>query len=262
MQSTRIGIIVNNLRKQRLERLGGEGDLIVQRLARLMDVWKARLKRLEPAPTTGQMKRTAQEEDTSVKNPKIQKVSNAKEERATSAPASASSMPMYERLGDETRNKCIEMFFNALNQDLKTNPEHVMNIAVEIEQQLHSHCKGRTDSEYKSTFRSKYLNLKDKQNPELRESLLYGAIPAPRFVQMTPAEMASDARKKECEKINAQNLLNAQLAKDTQAETDQFKCGKCQQRKCKYYQLQIRSADEPMTTFVTCVNCGNRWKFC
>ena len=30
--------------------------------------------------------------------------------------------------------------------------------------------------------------------------------------------------------------------------------------KCTYYQLQTRSADEPMTTFVTCINCGNRWK--
>jgi transcription elongation factor S-II len=26
-------------------------------------------------------------------------------------------------------------------------------------------------------------------------------------------------------------------------------------------QMQTRSADEPMTTFVTCVNCGNKWKF-
>jgi transcription elongation factor S-II len=44
------------------------------------------------------------------------------------------------------------------------------------------------------------------------------------------------------------------------AETDMFKCGKCQQRRCTYYQMQTRSADEPMTTFVTCVNCNNRWK--
>ena len=41
-----------------------------------------------------------------------------------------------------------------------------------------------------------------------------------------------------------------------------FRCAKCRQNNCTYYQLQTRSADEPMTTFVTCLNCDNRWKFC
>ena len=45
-----------------------------------------------------------------------------------------------------------------------------------------------------------------------------------------------------------------------EASTDNFTCRKCKSNKCSYYQLQTRSADEPMTTFVTCINCGNRWK--
>ena len=45
-----------------------------------------------------------------------------------------------------------------------------------------------------------------------------------------------------------------------EASTDNFCCSKCKSRACTYYQLQTRSADEPMTTFVTCTNCGNRWK--
>jgi transcription elongation factor S-II len=44
------------------------------------------------------------------------------------------------------------------------------------------------------------------------------------------------------------------------ANTDNFTCGKCKSKRCSYYQLQTRSADEPMTTFVTCIDCGNRWK--
>ena len=44
------------------------------------------------------------------------------------------------------------------------------------------------------------------------------------------------------------------------AATDTFTCGKCKSNECTYYQMQTRSADEPMTTFVTCINCGNRWK--
>ena len=58
------------------------------------------------------------------------------------------------------------------------------------------------------------------------------------------------------------SCADEQLCTCLQATTDQFQCGKCRQRKTQYYQMQTRSADEPMTTFVTCVNCGNRWKFC
>ena len=40
-----------------------------------------------------------------------------------------------------------------------------------------------------------------------------------------------------------------------------IKCPKCKLNKVHYYQLQTRSADEPMTTFCTCTNCNHRWKF-
>jgi len=42
--------------------------------------------------------------------------------------------------------------------------------------------------------------------------------------------------------------------------TDQFKCRRCQKRECTYYELQTRSADEPMTIFITCLNCGKEWR--
>ena len=43
-----------------------------------------------------------------------------------------------------------------------------------------------------------------------------------------------------------------------ESASDSFKCRKCHLNKTTYYQLQTRSADEPMTTFVTCVNCDAR----
>lgn len=42
--------------------------------------------------------------------------------------------------------------------------------------------------------------------------------------------------------------------------TDAYSCGRCYKKECSYYQMQTRSADEPMTTFVTCLNCGKRWR--
>ena len=39
-------------------------------------------------------------------------------------------------------------------------------------------------------------------------------------------------------------------------------CRRCRKKtRCDYYQMQTRSADEPMTTFVTCLECDARWKF-
>ncbi len=62
------------------------------------------------------------------------------------------------------------------------------------------------------------------------------------------------------EEAQKANMAEAVSAQQVHAATDIFKCGKCKQRKCSYYQMQTRSADEPMTTFVTCLVCDNRWK--
>jgi len=38
-------------------------------------------------------------------------------------------------------------------------------------------------------------------------------------------------------------------------------CGKCKMKKTSSYEMQTRSADEPMTIFATCLCCGHRWRF-
>jgi len=49
---------------------------------------------------------------------------------------------------------------------------------------------------------------------------------------------------------------------NVEASTDTFTCRKCKSKRCTYMTIQVRSADEPMTIFVTCLDCGNRWKTC
>jgi DNA-directed RNA polymerase subunit M/transcription elongation factor TFIIS len=44
------------------------------------------------------------------------------------------------------------------------------------------------------------------------------------------------------------------------AATDAFTCRKCKGNQCTYYQMQTRSADEAMTTYINCIQCGSRWK--
>jgi DNA-directed RNA polymerase subunit M/transcription elongation factor TFIIS len=50
-----------------------------------------------------------------------------------------------------------------------------------------------------------------------------------------------------------------QLEGDFSRATDRWQCNACKMRKCTYYELQTRSADEPMTIFIHCLNCGKRW---
>jgi transcription elongation factor S-II len=67
--------------------------------------------------------------------------------------------------------------------------------------------------------------------------------------------------KEERQKLHQHFLREAAAGNKPVATTNEFRCGKCKKRECTYYQMQTRSADEPLTTFVQCVACGNRWRF-
>tara|TARA_B100001094_G_scaffold319286_1_gene363906 strand:- start:6480 stop:6932 length:453 start_codon:yes stop_codon:yes gene_type:complete len=53
---------------------------------------------------------------------------------------------------------------------------------------------------------------------------------------------------------------NPKHFKDENVEEGIFQCRKCKSRKTEYYSLQTRSADEPMTNYITCLECKNRWR--
>ena len=59
------------------------------------------------------------------------------------------------------------------------------------------------------------------------------------------------------------DILNEEIFNNKKINTtDQFKCPKCKNNKCVYFQLQTRSADEGITSFITCISegCGFNWK--
>jgi DNA-directed RNA polymerase subunit M/transcription elongation factor TFIIS len=61
---------------------------------------------------------------------------------------------------------------------------------------------------------------------------------------------------KEKESIDADNLFAG-----PKLISGAFTCKKCQQSECYYMQAQTRGIDEGATSYVVCVNCGNRWHF-
>jgi transcription elongation factor S-II len=114
---------------------------------------------------------------------------------------------------------------------------------------------------YKQKMRSLFQNLKNKSNPALRKDVLSGKIAAKKFVVMSHDEMKSDLRRAEDEKLEKENMNQAMVAQVEKSVSKEFQCGKCKKKMVAYSQAQTRSADEPMTTFCECMNCGNRWKF-
>lgn len=56
------------------------------------------------------------------------------------------------------------------------------------------------------------------------------------------------------------NNMKKYLVKQEEISDGMFTCNSCKSKKTVYYQMQTRSADEPMTTFVTCMNCNKKWK--
>jgi DNA-directed RNA polymerase subunit M/transcription elongation factor TFIIS len=126
---------------------------------------------------------------------------------------------------------------------------------------------------YLDKFKTLYINLK---TDSIKELIIEKKIKPHELVFMSHQEMLPEKWGALIEdiKIKTENKYTPKV----EASTNNFKCLKCLDiesrtaklekrelnqnffRKCTYYQLQTRSADEPMTTFVTCLNCNARWK--
>lgn len=108
---------------------------------------------------------------------------------------------------------------------------------------------------YIDRLRSVYINLK---KPDVSSAVVSGNIKPQDIAFMSHQEICPDKWKQliEDKKVRDKQKYEPNI----EASTDNFTCNKCKSKKCTYYQLQTRSADEPMTTFVTCLECGKRWK--
>lgn len=96
-------------------------------------------------------------------------------------------------------------------------------------------------------------------NATLQERVRSGEI-ALRDVPSLPAERLMPDLYKPIVERDMLRTQNAFEMKKHVPTTDVFRCGKCKKNRCTYYELQTRSADEPLTTFVRCLECGHSWK--
>jgi len=144
--------------------------------------------------------------------------------------------------------------------------------ATEVEDAIHVHSRGNRTN-YSAKIRSLIFNL--KSNGNLREKIILGFTSVHTLVNMSPADLATEEKNKErtktVEKVQASMQLDWNDLNEDKInkqcgivgdllKASLFTCGRCKSIKTTSTQKQTRSADEPMTVFVFCLNCGKRWK--
>ena len=142
--------------------------------------------------------------------------------------------------------------------------KHIFNATFVIAEKKHILCSWNKDlfcEIYKSLARSvlaNFITTNYTKNESLFKRYKAGIIqleeiPYLSFSDLYP-EIWKDLSMRQFEREKRQLEGNKAMA------TDQFHCKGCGKRECTYYELQTRSADEPMTIFIQCINCGKHWR--
>lgn len=108
---------------------------------------------------------------------------------------------------------------------------------------------------YIDRLRSIYMNLK---NENLKGLLRNGEIEPKQLAFMTHQEFNPDKWRGLIEKKMKRDA--SKYNTNIQASTNMYTCRKCKSTRCTHYEMQTRSADEPSTIFVTCLDCGKHWR--
>ncbi len=168
---------------------------------------------------------------------------------------------------DFSVKKLIELCNGDLSENsIKNIEKSVYNWAIQD-----SKTKNIVPSWESKVFREKYkqkmcsiiFTIKRNEQTYLIERIKNGIVKTKDVAWMDPAQRWpggpwDTVKKERDERELKMAMANGRL----ENYSGMFRCVKCKSDKTTHYQLQTRSADEPMTTFVTCLDCGKRWKFC
>jgi transcription elongation factor S-II len=92
-----------------------------------------------------------------------------------------------------------------------------------------------------------------------------GILQALRTGGCQPADSASLTHRELRPEVWAELLAEKRVMDENamvrpKANTSAFVCSRCRSRECYFHEMQTRSADEPMTIFVTCLDCDHKWR--
>lgn len=166
-----------------------------------------------------------------------------------------------------TRELCINKF-NLLLDDI--------DLSKDIEKSIYEYTLSQSeqrgieqdidDKYFKRIYVNKiitlYNNLDENsyvKNKNFLKRLKDGDFLVKDIAFLSPQEINKEHWKKYLDRQTANDEFL--YSRTVGIRTNEYKCGRCKERQCTYYQLQVRSSDEPMTTFINCLNCGHKWSF-
>ena len=144
--------------------------------------------------------------------------------------------------------------------------------AGEVESAINAWSNGNKSS-YTDKVRDLVFNL--KKNTDIREQVIFGQVSPDELPRMSAEQLQTeekakevaktvnklrDSRRLDWERANEKKINEMCGIRGEMLKASLFTCGRCKSIKTTSTQKQTRSADEPMTVFVLCLNCGNRWK--
>ncbi|OQR93996.1 transcription elongation factor [Thraustotheca clavata] len=258
LKESKIGHTIGKLRKN-------DDVKVAEKAKHLVKKWKA----IALSPRTSANDVTKEKKVKEVTNHRMNKV---KEEK--SATPSASFIPPGLSNVRATVRRKLKEVLDLADEDLRSESEFT---AVSIENamaKLYKMDKGIETADAKKEYTTKYrqLSFNLKKNEVLRDELLAQAVSADELVVMSPDDLATQERLLEKNKFRDDAFQSSRLDWDV-ANADKinkqcgitdarglFTCGRCKSTNTSNTQKQTRSADEPMTVFVLCHDCGKRWK--
>mgnify|MGYP001258316777 CR=1 FL=1 len=167
---------------------------------------------------------------------------------------------------DNLRNNYVSLLNKELNNEKISRQieKSIYNYTIELANKKNYHKKWSNPyfkNLYISKIRSIYSNIKEDsyiKNKNFKNKILSNEIDPKTIANLSVFDIYPEIWKSLLDDKSKKDKLKYEYKPE--AMTDIFKCRKCGSRSCSYYELQTRSADEPMTQFINCLNCNNSWK--
>lgn len=205
----------------------------------------------------------------SVKNKnKKKEAKESKEEPKEESKVDSDEIPEKYLIQEENakkRNNIRKNIFKGLLQvrGEAFTSEQIADKSVDIEEKLFNKYNKRKPTEYTNRALEIIHHIKDKENQELRLKIMADNITSEDLLTIDVKKLANKKVADENEKIMNEAFTEMQgdyNMKHKKLTEGLYTCRKCHGKYTYQYEMQTRSADEPMTLFVTCATCGNSWK--